>query len=79
VARVEVLGGEIPVGKWYTNYFFEDVFPEITINVDGEFRKLDGSSGFSMLALLDLTSFQSFQPCHTAQKCLQRTFAYNIL
>jgi len=28
-----------------------------------------GSSGFSMLVLLDLTIFQSFQPCHTAPKC----------
>jgi len=40
---------------------------------------LIGSSGFSMLVLLDLTSFPSFQPCHTAPKCLSQTFAYRIL
>ena len=40
---------------------------------------LFGSSGFSMQTLLGLTSFQSFQPCHTAPKCLQWTFTYNIL
>lgn len=41
MARIEVLGGEIPTGKWDTNYFFEDIFPEIVINVNGEFKKLD--------------------------------------
>jgi len=28
-----------------------------------------GSSEFSMLVLLDLMSFQSFQPCHITPKC----------
>ena len=32
-------------------------------------RVLCGSSGFSILVLLDLTSFQSFQPRRTAPKC----------
>ncbi|MBW4539737.1 MAG: hypothetical protein KME43_11425 [Myxacorys chilensis ATA2-1-KO14] len=44
MAQVEILGGEIPTGKWDTKYFFEDVFPEIVINVDGQFRKLDLNS-----------------------------------
>jgi hypothetical protein len=41
MAHVEILGGEIPAGKWDTKYFFEDIFPEIVINLDGQFRKLD--------------------------------------
>ncbi len=41
MAQIEVLGGEIPTGKYDTKYLFEDIFPEIVINVDGEFRKLD--------------------------------------
>ena len=40
-----------------------------SINVDLDVQT-NGSSGFSMLVLLDLTSFQSFQPGHTAPKCL---------
>jgi len=42
-------------------------------------RNMFGSSGFSVLVLLDLTSFQSFQPCHTTPKCLPQTFTYRIL
>ena len=41
VARINVLGGEIPAGKWDTKFLFIDVFPEVVTNVGAEFRKLD--------------------------------------
>ncbi|GAB4232510.1 MAG: hypothetical protein Kow00121_60660 [Elainellaceae cyanobacterium] len=41
MAVVEVIGGEIPTGKWDTKYFFEDIFPEIVISINGEPKKLD--------------------------------------
>lgn len=41
MARVEVIGGEIPTGKWDTSFVFNDVFPEIVTNIGGNFKKLD--------------------------------------
>ena len=41
MARIEVIGGEIPTGKWDTNFVFNDVFPEIVANIGGSFKKLD--------------------------------------
>ena len=41
MARIEVIGGEIPTGKWDTSFVFNDVFPEIVTNVKGNFKKLD--------------------------------------
>jgi hypothetical protein len=41
VARIEVIGGEIPTGKWDTSFVFNDVFPEIVANIEGKFKKLD--------------------------------------
>ena len=41
VARINVLGGEIPAGKWDTKFLFIDVFPEVVTNVGSEYRKLD--------------------------------------
>ncbi|QUS61477.1 hypothetical protein IQE94_05030 [Synechocystis sp. PCC 7339] len=38
---IEVIGGEIPTGKWDTKYLFEDIFPEIVINFEGQPRKLN--------------------------------------
>jgi hypothetical protein len=44
MARIEVIGGEIPTGKWDTSFVFNDVFPEIVTNIEGTFRKLDLST-----------------------------------
>jgi hypothetical protein len=41
VAKIEVIGGEIPTGKWDTSFVFNDVFPEIVINIQGAFQKLN--------------------------------------
>lgn len=41
MARIEVIGGEIAVGKWDSSFAFSDVFPEIVFNVGGEIKKLD--------------------------------------
>jgi hypothetical protein len=41
VARINVLGGEIPAGKWDTKFLFIEVFPEVVTNVGSEYRKLD--------------------------------------
>jgi hypothetical protein len=41
VARIEIIGGEIPTGKYDTSFVFNDIFPEIVTNIGGNFKKLD--------------------------------------
>lgn len=41
MARIEVIGGEIPAGKWDTSFVFNDIFPEIVFNIEGSFKKID--------------------------------------
>lgn len=41
VARIEIIGGEIPTGNWDTSFAFNDIFPEIVTNIGGEFKRLD--------------------------------------
>jgi hypothetical protein len=41
MAKLEIIGGEIPLGKWDTSYAFSDVFPEIVTFHDGKFKKAD--------------------------------------
>ncbi len=41
MARIEVIGGEIPVGKWDTSFVFNDVFPEIVSSIGGDFKRLN--------------------------------------
>lgn len=41
MAHIEVIGGEIPIGRWNTSFAFIDSFPEIVFNTEDGERKLD--------------------------------------
>lgn len=41
MAKIEVIGGDIPAGKWDTKFLFNDIFPEIVAEFKGEYKKLN--------------------------------------
>ncbi|MGF1490028.1 MAG: hypothetical protein ACFBSE_23315 [Prochloraceae cyanobacterium] len=41
MSEIEVIGGEIILGKWHTSFLFLDHFPEIVIQIGEDLKKLN--------------------------------------